>query len=71
MAESNACKYVRIDDDGYCREVNRQSKILDANQYDELISIPSYTEEYIEKYYNRDDGKWYEDKYFITEWIPK
>ena len=69
MTESNACKYVRIDENGYCREVNRQSKILDANQYDELISIPSYSEEYIEKYYNINEGKWYIDANFTMEWI--
>lgn len=70
MAESNAYKYVKINKDGYCKEVNRQSKIIDADQYDELISIPFYTEEYIEKYYNRKNGKWYEDPEFTIEWLP-
>lgn len=70
MAESFAYKYARIDETGYCREVVRQSKAINADQYDELIAIPSYNEKYLEKYYNLKDGKWYMDSKFTKEWTP-
>lgn len=34
------------------------------------IPIPEYNEEYIMKYYSRDNGKWYTDAAHTQEWIP-
>lgn len=34
------------------------------------IEIPEYNENYIMKYYNRSNGKWYTDAGFTNEWTP-
>lgn len=34
------------------------------------IPIHPYNEEYIMKYYNRENGKWYLDAQKTQEWIP-
>lgn len=36
-----------------------------------LIRIPYDNGEYLFKYYNRSNGKWYEDAEFTIEWIPE
>ena len=35
-----------------------------------FIPIPYDNGEYLFKYYNRADGKWYYDAEFTNEWIP-
>ena len=53
-----------------CDEVRTTTYIMDTVANPDWIEIPAYNEEYIMKYYNRADGKWYEDAEFTTEWIP-
>ena len=68
MAQQFYYNYARIDETGFCYEVCSSSR--DCDGMDGYISIPEYSEDYIEKYYNVNDGKWYEDAEFTTEWIP-
>lgn len=35
------------------------------------IDIGTYNGNYLFKYYNRSNGKWYIDAGFTTEWIPE
>ena len=69
MAQQYAYNYAIIDETGMCVEV--QTTTRDCTGYDGYIAIPEYNEEYIMKYYNTADGKWYEDAEFTIEWIPE
>ena len=68
MAVQYAHNYAIIESDGLCVEVCSTSRNCDGMEG--YISIPEYNEEYIDKYYNINDGKWYEDADFTVEWIP-
>lgn len=37
----------------------------------DCIRIPSYRDEYVGTYYNFDDGKFYYEPEFVTEFIPE
>lgn len=34
------------------------------------VPIATYSDEYLEKYYDWDTGKWYYDAEMTSEWIP-
>lgn len=68
MAQQYAYNYAIIESNGYCVEVCSTSSSHDGMTG--YIPIPEYNEDYLEKYYNTADGKWYEDAEFTTEWIP-
>lgn len=60
--------YAIIDETGWCYEVCGTSRNCDGMEG--YISINSYNLDYVEKYYNVADGKWYLEATFETEWIP-
>jgi hypothetical protein len=60
--------YAIIDETGYCYEVCTTSRY--CHDLPGYIVIPVFNEEYIEKYYNVADGKWYLEETFTTEWVP-
>lgn len=57
--------YAIIEDDGYCVEVRSTSRNCDGREG--YITIPSYSYDYLEKYYNIANGKWYHDAEFQNE----
>ena len=66
--------YAIIDrESGLCLEVrtatNDQSG--ESNEYELYVSIPTYTEDYLMKYYDESTGKWYYDAAMTNEWIPE
>lgn len=66
MAEQRlAYNYARIDETGYCYEVCSTSRNCDGMEG--YIRIPEYSYDYMEKYYNVADGKWYNDDTFTDE----
>lgn len=69
-ARRYAYNYAHIDEDNMCDEVVTRTKEIDTVANPDWIVIPTYNEEYIMKYYNRENGKWYVDAAFTTEWIP-
>lgn len=60
--------YAIVDETGFCWEVCTTSRNCDGMSG--YVVIPEYNEDYIEKYYNVADGKWYLEETFTTEWIP-
>jgi hypothetical protein len=54
-------------DTGLCVAVYDTSVYADDPTY---IAIPEYNEDYLMKYYNAANGKWYLDDSFSTEWSP-
>ena len=68
MAQQYAYHYALIDETGYCYEVRDTTDNCDDEP--NFIAIPSYDNSYLEKYYNRADGKWYTDAAFTNEWTP-
>ena len=69
MALNYAYKYARIDETGYCYEVIDTTRNYDGR--DGYVAIPTDSGEYLEKYYNVADGKWYYDAEFTSEWTPE
>lgn len=64
--------YAVIDETGWCYRVYTTSRNLDGREgYENYIPISVYSEDYMEKYYNVSDGKWYLEDTFTTEWIPE
>lgn len=65
MSVNYQYNYARIEADGYCSEV-----FSSTNAYNEpdLVEIPEYNEDYLEKYYS--NGVWYEDAEFTIVWNP-
>lgn len=62
-----AYNYAEIDlDTGECIGVISSSREMTSAQY---IPIPSYNEDYMEKYYL--DGSWYEDAAGTIPWSPE
>ena len=55
-----------------CIEV-RTSTQDDSNSSDDVelyVLVPTYSEEYLMKYYDEATGKWYYDSDMTSEWIP-
>lgn len=57
--------YAIIDETGWCYEVCSTSSNCDG--MDGYVPIPVYSYDYMEKYYNLADGKWYYDAGFSNE----
>lgn len=70
MAEARryAYNYAKIDETGYCYEIYSTSRCYDGEEG--YIRIPELLDDYLEKYYNVADGKWYYDAEFTIEWTP-
>ena len=67
MTRSFPYKYAEIElDTGLCVAVESRSTALDLTRYPEMIPIPVYDEEYIDKYYI--NGNWYEDAEGTIPW---
>ena len=67
MATMFAFNYAEIElDTGLCIAVETTSMQLDLNRYPEMIEIPVYDEDYIDKYYL--NGSWYEDPEGTIPW---
>ena len=64
-----AYNYAFVDETGYCYEVRTTSRNCDGMEG--YIRIPEYNPDYLEKYYNQENGKWYLEETFSTEWIPE
>lgn len=66
MAVNYAYNYARIDvSTGRCTGIQTRSDVVDNPA---MIPIEVYSYDYYGKYYNRADGKWYEDAAFTIEW---
>lgn len=68
MAQNYAYNYAMIDEDGWCYEICSTTRNCD--DLEGYIRIDEYSDDYLEKYYNVADGKWYYDAEFTQEWIP-
>lgn len=64
-----AYNYAIIDETGWCYEVCTTSRNCDGMEG--YIAISTYNPDYLDKYYNIADGKWYLEESFTTEWIPE
>lgn len=60
-----AYNYALIDETGWCYEIRTTSRNCDGMEG--YISVPEYKDDYLEKYYNVTDGKWYHDPEFQNE----
>lgn len=60
-----AYNYAIIDETGWCGEIYSTSRNCD--DMEGYIRIPEYSYDYMEKYYNVADGKWYHDAEFTNE----
>ena len=70
-ARRYAYNYALIDPtDNMCIEVCTRTNPIDTTVYTEYVELDAYIEDYLFKYYNRSNGKWYEDAEFTIEWIP-
>ena len=58
--------YAIIDNSGLCYEVRCTS--MNCDDVSGYIFINEYASGYLEKYYNTDDGRWYLEPSFVTEW---
>lgn len=68
MSQQYAYKYAKIDESGWCYEVIDTTVNHEGDEG--YIAIPTDSDDYLEKYYNVADGKWYYDAEFTNEWIP-
>lgn len=68
MERRLAYNYAIIDETGFCYEVCSTSRNCDGMEG--YISIPECNPDYMEKYYNVADDKWYLEDSFTTEWAP-
>lgn len=67
MSLNFAYNYAEIElDTGLCVAVESRSRALDLTVYPEMIEIPVYDEDYIDKYYI--NGAWYEDAEGTIPW---
>ena len=64
-----AYNYAIIDETGWCYEVCSTSRNCDGMEG--YIAIPTCNTDYMDKYYNVNDSKWYLESTFETEWIPE
>lgn len=67
MSMKYAYYYARILENGMCIEVIDDTVYIDEPDH---IIIPVWSEDYLLKYYNRADGKWYYDAEMTNEWTP-
>ena len=56
--------------DNMCVEVMSTTREVDTEEYPDYIRLDTYNEEYLFKYYDRTNGKWYEDEACAIEWTP-
>lgn len=69
MAQQYAYYYAVIDPaDNMCISV--LDTTVDYSDDPNYIEIPSPDGNYLWKYYNRSNGKWYTDAAFTNEWTP-
>ena len=69
MAQQYAYHYAIIDaTTGECIGYDDTSLQTDDPRY---VLIDEWDDGYLFKYYNRADGKWYEDAAFTIEWSPE
>lgn len=68
MAVQYAYKYAKYDETGYCYEIIDTTRNYDG--VEGYVAIETYSDDYLEKYYNVADGKWYYDAAFTNEWTP-
>lgn len=68
MAQHYAYHFAVIDETGFCYEV--LDTTINYEGRDGYVAIDEYNEDYLFKYYNRADGKWYTDSAFTDEWTP-
>ena len=61
--------YALVDEAGLCLEVRGTSKNCDG--VEGYVTISKYNSHYIDKYYNVNNGLWYLEASFATEWIPE
>lgn len=54
-------------DSGLCIGIEDTTDYYDPEEYPDYIAIPEYNRAYLMKYYNQEDGKWYEDADFTIE----
>lgn len=66
-----AYHYAEIDpSDNMCIGIYTTS-VADAHTSDpNLVPITTYSDDYLEKYYDWDTGKWYYDEDMTDEWVP-
>ena len=62
-----AYHFALIDETGYCYEV--RDTTTDYSDIEGYVAIPSYNEDYLEKYYL--NGTWYEDAEGTIPWSPE
>lgn len=69
MSENRLNYYYAVIDinDGFCYAVTTS---IGPYEDDEHIPIADLNYDYLEKYYNKIDGKWYLEGSFETEWVP-
>ena len=60
--------YAVIDGNNCCVSVRTTTFEVPLNTY---VLIPVFTEDYMGKYYNRTNNKWYYEAEFVTEFIPE
>lgn len=69
MAVMYAYHYAVIDETtGMCMGYDDTS--VDCSDDPTHVLIDEWQDDYLFKFYNRADGKWYEDAEFTIEWIP-
>lgn len=69
MAQQYQYTYAVIDPvDNMCIEV--VDTTVETTDDPNFIPIPEYNGNYLWKYYNRENGKWYTDAAFTNEWTP-
>ena len=69
MAVNYYYNYAEIDPDtNMC--IGIQSTSVNCDGAENLVRIESYIDDYVEKYYDWDSGKWYYDEAMTDEWIP-
>lgn len=64
-----AYNYAIIDETGWCYEVRSTS--MNCDDQPDFIPIPDCNSDYLDKYYNVANGKWYLEETFTTEWSPE
>ena len=68
MAQQYAYHYAKIDANGWCYEVIDTTVNYDGEAG--YIAVPTSSDDYLLKYYNVANGKWYYDAAFTNEWTP-
>lgn len=74
MAMNYAYNFASIDlATNMCIEVFTDTRDVSGTEPEgELyVAIPTYSEEYLLKYYDVSTGKWYYDSAMTNEWIPE